>query len=272
MIDKCQFDALTSFFDKYTSSFTSDDPDFQRNITLKIDHTKRVVKEIADLGKSLNLSQEDLRLAKIIAYFHDIGRFQQYKTYETYSDAKSENHAMLGVRILKQNHVLDSLSQVDRDLIINAIANHNRASLAKNESERVLFFSKLIRDADKIDIFKVVTDYYAMKRHSKHAINKTIELDLPDNSSISRKVSEAVLSGEIVKSGDLNSVNDFKLLQMAWIFDLNFQHSFEVIAQRKFIEKIYATLPHNEKINQIFQKVMNFLKDHRTLNLIENVA
>lgn len=267
MIDKYQVETLITFFDKYCLDFNSKDPEFQRNITLKIDHTKRVVKEIENLGKNLKLSKEDLRLARLIAYFHDIGRFEQYKRYETYSDAKSENHAKLGIHIIQEHHILDSLSQRDQNIIIKAISYHNRAALPEKESERVLFFSKLIRDADKIDIYKVVTDYYAIKKHS---INKTIELDLPDNSAISSNVSNAILSGKIVKTSDLNTLNDFKLLQMAWVFDLNFQHSYEVIAQRKYIEKIYASLPQTDLTKKIFQKVMEFLNDHRNLNLAEN--
>ncbi|MCJ7615457.1 MAG: HD domain-containing protein, partial [Desulfobacterales bacterium] len=89
---------LKTWFTEYVSNFYSDDPDYNHLIRLKEEHTIRVCRNIAMLGKELGLSDQDMVLAETIALFHDIGRFKQYKTYRTFSDFVSENHAMLGLR------------------------------------------------------------------------------------------------------------------------------------------------------------------------------
>ncbi|MBL7226115.1 MAG: HD domain-containing protein [Desulfobacteraceae bacterium] len=43
---------------------------------LKADHTSRVCEAIVNIGRSLDLSREDLCLAEAAALLHDIGRFE----------------------------------------------------------------------------------------------------------------------------------------------------------------------------------------------------
>ena len=68
---------LKSWFADYVKTFQSGDAEYQRNIDLKEEHTRRVCTEILDIGKSLALNKENLRLAEVIALFHDVGRFEQ---------------------------------------------------------------------------------------------------------------------------------------------------------------------------------------------------
>lgn len=53
-------------------------------IKLKVDHIKRVEKISEELANYLNLNEEQIRLAKAIGIFHDIGRFKQVEMYDTY--------------------------------------------------------------------------------------------------------------------------------------------------------------------------------------------
>ena len=45
-----------------------------------------VAEEARRIAKSLNLSEEEQDLAELIGLLHDIGRFEQWKWYGTYSD------------------------------------------------------------------------------------------------------------------------------------------------------------------------------------------
>ncbi len=263
MIDDEKLLLLKTWFDNYVNKFHSANPEYQKNIYLKAEHTKLVCKEILNIGKSLNLTKQDLYLAKIMALFHDIGRFEQYARYNTFSDAKSENHALLGVKILKKTGVLNQFIKDDAvcDLIIKVISYHNQAYLSEKETDKCLFFSKLLRDADKLDIWRVVIEYYYRKDRTK---NKAVELDLPDIPDISDKVCDALLAEKIAKTDDIKTLNDFKLLQMGWVYDVNFTKTFQIIKQRHYIEKIFKTVPQTEKMLNIYSKIHSYL-DRKTI-------
>ena len=176
---------LKTWFKDYTRGFSSDDPVVQEGMNLKTDHTRRVCNAIVNIGESLDLSREDLCLAEASGLLHDIGRFEQYSRYRTFSDYRSEDHAALGVKVIKTNKILHRLESAIAQIILRAVEYHNRATLPVGEEERCLFFLKLLRDADKVDIWRVVTDYY---RNAGNNRNHTLELDLPDGPGISDSV------------------------------------------------------------------------------------
>ena len=213
--------SLRGWFEQYVATFHSEDPEIQYNFDLKRDHTRRVCMEILDIGNHVGLGSRALFLAEILAWFHDIGRFEQYARYGTFFDLKSEDHAALGVHILKEHHVLRALDEQTQDLILRCISYHNRASLPAEESETCLFFSRLLRDADKLDIWRVLTRYYHEKGNNR---NQTIELDLEDAPEVSQEVYEDLLAGRIVRSDALRTLTDFKFLQMGWVYDLSLIH------------------------------------------------
>ncbi len=251
MVKECR-----DWFDNYVRSFRTEDREFQQNIDMKEKHTLRVCDEIRHLGEELGLDNGDLYLSEILALFHDIGRFEQYARYRTFVDRDSEDHAALGVKILAENDVLAGFDDRSQSLILRSISYHNRATLPREETSECLFFTKLLRDADKLDIWKVVIDYYRRKDRKR---NVAIELGLPDTPGISEKVYKALMNEEIVEAGHLNTLNDFKLLQIGWIYSINFPPTFNLIKERRYLEIIRDHLPRTEQIDSIFSVVQNRL-------------
>jgi HD superfamily phosphohydrolase YqeK len=259
MIDQEILSALRSWFAEYVKTFRSEDPVTQQNMDMKEHHTRRVGAEIIEIGKSLDLNREDLHLAEVIALLHDVGRFVQYARYGTFLDLRSEDHAQLGIEVLLENSVLKGIDHSTRELILCAIAYHNRAALPGGETERCLFFTKLLRDADKLDIWRVVTDYYS-KRNGPH--NEVIELGLPDTPEISDEVCKELMAGRSVKVDSLKTLNDFKLLQMGWVYDVNFPRTFQLIRERGYLEMIRDALPRSEKILRVYSRVQSYLEEN----------
>jgi len=237
-----------SWFDNYVNSFIKKRPELKENLLIKVVHSKNVMDEIVGIAKSLNLQKDELFLAEVIGLFHDIGRFEQYVRYETFSDSKSQNHAELGVEVLKKENVLSDLCDVEREIVFRAIKNHSKAEISNNEPEEIEFFSQLIRDADKLDIWRLVTEYYMLKDEKE---NKSLELELPDSDEISEKVIQSIVDRKIVKKEDMKTLNDFKLLQIAWVFDLNFNYSKSRLIEKKYLDKIFDTLPDNDVIERV---------------------
>jgi len=257
-IDREVVGDLRSWFNNYVQKFDrKDDIGFQQNIDLKREHTERVVREIIQLGNELKLDEHALNLAEVIALFHDIGRFEQYARYQTFSDVRSEDHAMLGIRVLKEYNVLGALEKDNQKLILCAIEYHNRPHLPDRESKTRLFYSKLIRDADKLDIWKVVLDYY---NRSNGEQNTSIELELPDTPEISKEVYDSLMSRQIVYTKYVRNLNDFKLLQAGWIYDINFEPTFRSVRKRGYLESLRNNIPDTEQIRNIFKVMDDYIK------------
>ncbi len=249
---------LRAWFDNYTGQFSSDDPTTNDAMILKVAHTQRVCDLIVDIGKSLGLVGEALCVAEAAALLHDIGRFEQYQRYRTFSDFKSENHARLGVAIIQRHRVLNVLDAPTAEIILKAVDLHNRFALPEGEVEQTLFFAKLLRDADKLDIWHVVTEYYENKARPR---NRSIELDLPDIDSISDPVYTALMSGELARMADLRTLNDFKLLQIGWVYDLNFSRSFQIARKNRYLDKIrQAISSESHRVTQIHLVAQAYLE------------
>lgn len=258
VIDREIVEDLRDWFFRYVGTFRSEDDSWQRNIDLKKEHSKRVCIEIVNIGQNLGLSAQDLNLAEIVALFHDVGRFEQYARYKTFLDVKSVNHAEFGVKILNEYNVLGRLSDSLQDIIKRIISYHNHAALPKEETKTCLLFAKLLRDADKLDIWRVVTEYYNQKNGKK---NDAIELGLPNTPGFSNEVYQDLMERRIVDIRHIKNFNDFKLLQIGWIYDVNFSPTLQYLKERAYLEIIRHALPQSEKIERMFCRIYDYLDE-----------
>jgi hypothetical protein len=250
---------LKIWFDEYVSGYCTDDSEYNYPFRLKKNHTKRVCENIIMIGKAMNLSDDELILAETMALFHDIGRFEQYAKYGTFSDIASENHAKLSLRQIAIHGVLSENTKDEKRLITKAIVYHNVAALPDVKDEKELFYMRLLRDADKLDIWKVVIDYYHERDNFQ---SSAIELNLPDDPIWSDKILEAVMNKKIALMEDLKTLNDFKLLQISWVFDLNFPASFKAVENRKYLQQIEATLPKSSDIADAVAMAHSYVKNY----------
>ncbi|MBM7556569.1 HD domain-containing protein [Halanaerobacter jeridensis] len=241
-------------FDNYVSQFSLSDPEEQQNIDLKYQHSYQVCNKMKKIIDDM-LEGKEAYIAQTIALLHDIGRFKQYQEYKTFADAKSEDHAQLGVSVIKDNDLLATVDPINRELILKAIQYHNKPYLPENESEECLLYTKLIRDADKLDIWRVV-----LKEYTNQSDNNTVNLGLSTAEKISDAVYQQIMAEEVVKYEDLETISDFKLLQMGWVFDINFGPSFTIIKEKEYIDRLYDTLPKTPATKEIYSKINSYLE------------
>lgn len=254
LVDNNIVNNLKDWFADYVDNFKYDDKGLQKNIDIKREHTERVIREIINIGKQIGLNENELNLAEIIALFHDIGRFEQYMLYNTFSDQRTEDHADLGIKVLRKHNVIGMLDKDIQELIFCSIKYHNKPSLPSDETKICLFYSRLIRDADKLDILKVVTDYYSRKNGER---NVALELELPETPGISGKVYNALMNRQLVDMKNVRNINDIKLLQAGWVFDINFKPTFTHIKNRGYIKLLRDALPESEQIDHVFN-IINY--------------
>ena len=79
-IDKAKLE-----FIKYTNDYKKEESHL---INLKIDHTFRVMDLCKEIADSLGLSEEKVDLARLCGLLHDLGRFEQVKQTDSFSDRK----------------------------------------------------------------------------------------------------------------------------------------------------------------------------------------
>lgn len=164
-------------WNQYVARFDTNDPKIQ----LKIKHTMKVCTMMDMLSTSLELDAQDRKIAHTIALYHDIGRFEQLKQFGTFLDHKSVDHADLGVSILQESQFLEEYSQGEKEQILFAIANHNKYHIEYVDDQKKLLFAKMIRDADKCDIFRV----FACE-DPQTVSSVTLEIRLPHPTGFSR--------------------------------------------------------------------------------------
>jgi hypothetical protein len=247
-----------NWFVKYVQSYYLPNTEDQRNIYLKEEHTFKVCGNILEIIKGLNRSKEETMLAEVIALFHDVGRFPQYAKYKTFRDRYSVNHGYLGAQTLLKENVLKNLSENEQKLIVKGVRFHNAFSIPKKEKEDIVFFIKLIRDADKLDIWRVFIDYYDSPEQERAS---AAGLGLPDTSGYSKDVLSYIFRKEVASQSKLKSLNDFKLMHLTWIYDLNFKTSYRLLSKRNYIDRIISCLPMDEEIKRVSLVLKEYVEE-----------
>jgi hypothetical protein len=261
-MDNGTLDRMKSWFAGYCGSFYTENAADNRNIRLKEEHSQRVLANINLLTESLALAVHDRLLAEAVALFHDLGRFQQYRQYKTFRDADSVNHAALGAKIVAEEELLAELTVAERQTVIRAVAQHNVFMIPAGLTERDLLFLKLIRDADKLDIWRVFIEFYALPDEERAS---AVSLGFPDVPVCSKEVLACLHRQEMVDLKLLKTLGDFKLLQLSWVHDLNFPASFRLMEERDYINRLAATLPATREVASALESVLAFVERRMAL-------
>lgn len=237
---------MHEWMSRYMKSFYSDDAEVQQGILIKEKHTGYVTANCIELAKFLKLSPHDAELAEIIGLFHDVGRFRQYSIYKTFNDADSEDHADLALKVIDELEFFKELSAQDYAIVRFAIQNHNKKVIAPNDDERENLFAKIIRDADKLDIYRVLEPFLAQADADKmpNFIKSTSKLV----AEISPDFVENFVTGEQADYRKIRTNGDRKIVRLMWLYDVNFSWTMKKIVERGYIEKIISNLPMDEHI------------------------
>lgn len=261
-------DTFRNWFSEYTRTFYTDNAEDRRNIDLKVRHTYFVCENIVGIAKEEHLSDNDLMIAETAALFHDLGRFLQYSRYKTFRDSVSVNHGRLGAEVLDKEGVLRHLPLHELQLIMNAVRFHNAFEIPAFEDQQNVLFLQLIRDADKLDIWRIFAEYYESPEDQQPS---AVGLGLPDLPGYSETVLSCLYKKTLVSLSGLKTLNDFKLMQLSWAYDLNCRHSFRLMAERGYIRKIAASLPQTDEIAGAISTITKFVNEKAGVKMNEGI-
>lgn len=238
-------------FEAFAGSFLDDQGDGFA-YTLKMAHTKRVLALAETICAEEALPPDVALAARLGAQLHDVGRFPQYRRYRTFRDADSANHAALSVTHILREKLLGGVPAHIRRLALGAVYLHNKRELPRLASSALRDAARVVRDSDKLDIYSVMIAHFSQKnpKHPEVALNV---IDEPD------KYTPAVLDALLGrKHGDYRTIvyiNDFKLMTIGWLYDLNFRASCRLLNERGYLETLFATLPKDEKVGRFHTQI-----------------
>ncbi len=253
MID---LDKAKKEFEKYVKPY-----DIQNaKISRKIAHSYRVVDVSEQIAKSLNLTEEDIELAKLIGLLHDIGRFEQIRIYDTFSDKDSIDHANLGVKILFEDGLIRNFIEENKydEIIYKAIKNHNKYAIEEGLNERELLHAKIIRDADKTDIYEIYINDLAKNVYVAY------NYDNISKEKISDKILETVKAHKLVNRYDIKNEADKYVSSLAFVFDFYFKKGLEIVKERQYITKLInrvKTKDNEAEMNLIEENIQEYFKE-----------
>ncbi|MFA5354877.1 MAG: HD domain-containing protein [Thermodesulfovibrionales bacterium] len=247
---------------EYCRTFAMPEKEDQENIDLKEHHTLRVAENCARIAREEGLDDSRVRIAEAIGLLHDVGRFPQYAQYRTYKDSVSLNHGMLGAEIIREKGIVSKLPEKTQKQIVKAVKFHNSLGIPDLDDEETILFLRLIRDADKLDIWKVFADYYEGK-----VTATATALGLPDTPDYSPQILSSVKAGKGAVLADMRVLNDFRLLKLSWVYDLNFPTTYRILLEKGYLTRISAGLPWNDEIEGLITSLSEYTERKAGINV-----
>jgi len=236
------FEKCREAFEQYIGNYDLKNKD----ISLRYHHSYAVSELMAELAFRLNLSKEEIILAKVVGLLHDIGRFEQLTNYHLYSDTNSNDADCSCIYLFEQEHIRDFIEDNTYDSMIEtAIRYHNKYELPRLK-EKELLFTKMIRDMDKVDIYKQVAIHYKM---------------IFDANEVSEKVLKQFKQSVLIDRKYIIKKSDSVIEMLAFIFDINFDESFDILVNTDNFDLFLSTIEVEKNSEKLWKKLKEICFD-----------
>lgn len=216
-------------FEEYTSHYDLQ----QEMIRLKAEHTYRVAGLCERIAQAQGLSQAETDIAWLTGMLHDVGRFEQQRVYGTFNDAMSIDHAQYGADILfREGKIRDYLTEAAEDELIEAVVRYHSAyRIPEALSEKTALFCNILRDADKIDIFKVNIEFpleeiYNVSREELYSC------------AVTEEVMQCFEEGHAVLRALKRTAVDHVAGHLSLVYELVFPISLQIAAEQGYVQQL----------------------------------
>ena len=227
------FEEIEAQYSAYVDTFRVDGelPDLMR---LKRIHTDHVVVNARAIAAGEGFDARTASVCAVAALLHDTGRYEQLKRYNTFRDADSVDHAVFSHDIVRDLGWLAACSEEGRRAILDAVLFHNRRDLPEGLDALTRAAAETVRDADKLDIFRVLEDRVATTdwRNDCAAF-----WDLPIHATPNPAVLAAIRECHPVDYQNIKTLADFVLIQVGWMISgLTYATTRRLTAERNHLE------------------------------------
>lgn len=264
-------------FAEYVRNYDPSD----EKIKLKIDHTYRVAGMCQRIAESLGLSESDVDIAWLLGMLHDIGRFEQIRRFGTFNDAKSVDHAEFGADLLFKEGLIRKFAEgyyvecelaglenqeaeqiiknnehhnKDTGLLELAIRQHNKYRVKEGLTDKELMFCNILRDADKVDIFKVNADI-------PMEIIYDVTTEELKNGVITKAVLESFYKKETVLKSVRRSAVDHIVGHISLLFELVYKESYRQAKEQGYVYKLLDFKSDVPEVNAEFDGMRKYVDE-----------
>ncbi len=241
---------FTAYYQTFAGRFAPESEDAE-HLHLKWKHSLHVLANAEGIlsGKlPAAFTPELVRAAQLAALYHDVARFEQYVAYRTFRDAESADHGAWGSKLLKTLPFLEGETSRTKGLVRAAVGMHNRFGIPEGVPEAFRLITQVVRDADKIDILRVISGYAGPGGKRSNVVTWKLK-DEPEKWT--QSVYDAVLAGRLGISSEMRYITDFLLLLCSWLHDLNFEASFVLMREQGHMDAVLAELPKGAAMDKV---------------------
>lgn len=254
-----ELDGIRQWFQSYVQSYASPTGKLPPLLRLKLEHSERVAHDSRSLAEEMAWDAADVNVAEAVGWLHDVGRFSQFAEFGTFSDRLSVDHGHRGWEVLQASSVLESLDGKDQEATLTSVRYHNARTIPPRVGSRDHAYLALIRDADKLDIFRIV--------HA--AVERDGFQELPDmlpqvqlDAAITPILLEELEGRRCGSLEHVRSLADFLLMQLSWVYDINYSSTFRRIVQRGIVRDIARELPlEDSRVGGIVQAAERYVDE-----------
>ena len=223
-----KMEQILPLYDRYVDTYRDENGQLPKMMRLKRTHTAFVVDNARKIAEGEGFGDELKEAALIAALLHDTGRYEQLKVYNTFRDSDSVDHAVFSHDIVREKGWISDKG------ILDAILFHNRRDLPEGLDERTFLLSHTVRDADKLDIFRILETEIASTDWKK---DSRAFWNLPAMKQPNPDVIAAIVERRSVDYQNIKSLADFVLIQVGWIASgLHFATSRRLCDERHHLE------------------------------------
>ena len=243
---------INTWFTGYVDSFKPGTRKAAEMIAHKRSHSYRVAELSLALSDELGWTDDDRSIAGTIGLIHDCGRFPQVVAHESYIDVHTFDHGEEGCRVIIGENILNGYGDADRTAILDAVRYHNNHNIPDGLPERSIPFVRLIRDADKVDIFKSLLKIFRSKagnNRDEYIMRKK------QDSRLSSEAIQDIRNGETVSHHHIETESDMVLMLMSWVYDIFYDPAIARIADAGYIGSLAALLPQEDDISDIIDNL-----------------
>lgn len=247
-MNKRQLKEIRQWFHGYVETFHTHDGCLPAALELKLHHSTRVASESRGISEALKWTHDERNSSEALGLLHDVGRFSQHAEFKTFSDAASVDHGERGWLVTTQSAILAPLATEERQAILEGIRYHNRRRIPEKMSSASLPYIKLIRDADKLDIFHIVLE--SVKHDGFQDLPKMLPFINLDPAPTPMIIQE-IRGGQSCSMEHVRTLGDFLLMQASWIYDLNYPATMQRLIDRDILAKLLSHVKGDHSISDL---------------------
>ena len=211
--DMVSIERLRKLYDAYVDTFRVEG-ELPPMMALKRVHTAHVVENAVEIARGERFPAAFVVVCEAAALLHDTGRYEQLRLYNTFRDSESVDHSVFSREVVEREGWLDECGEGERRAVLDAVLFHNRREIPEGLDDLTLAAAQTVRDADKLDIFRVMEDRV---ENSDWRNDSTAFWNLPLDVGPNKAVLDAIREGRPVDYQNIASLADFVLVQVGWM-------------------------------------------------------